>query len=104
MRKKFLAGVTGHGTHIQCKMCSGCTGAETARGSNSYHNLRILFFQYFYEGQYKVVSTAICYMLIWSKVRTPAKARDFVFSIPVQTNPGTHPASTTMSTGALSRE
>jgi hypothetical protein len=61
-------------------------------------------FQYFYEGQYKGVSTVICYMLVWSRVWTPARARDFVFSIPVQTNPGTDPASTTMSTGALSRE
>jgi len=58
-------------------------------------------FPYFYEGQYKGVSTAICYMLVWSKVQNPVKTRDFVFSIPVQTNPGTHPASTTMSTGAL---
>ena len=44
MRKKFLAGVTGQDTYIQCKICGGCTGAEDARGSNSCHTFRILCF------------------------------------------------------------
>jgi len=91
-------------TYIQCKICGGCMGQKLQEGAIPATPSEYCVFPYFYEGQYKGVSTAICYMLVWSKVRIPVRARDFVFSIPVQTNPGTHPASTTMSTGTLYRE
>jgi hypothetical protein len=74
MRKKFLAVVTSHDAHrpTQCKISSECIGTEVARGSNSCHILRIVF-QSSYECQYKGVSTSINYILVWSKVWTPAR-------------------------------
>jgi hypothetical protein len=52
--------------------------------------LRFLYVIYRYQ----------CYYMRFG-VRIPAGARHFLLSIPVQTGPGAHPASCTMSTGSL---
>jgi hypothetical protein len=65
MRKKFLAGVT----HLfNARYAVGVQGQKLQEGAIPATPSEYCVFQYFYEGQYKGVSTVICYMLVWSRV------------------------------------
>jgi hypothetical protein len=89
----FLQHLNNINNFIKCKSCVNCNSAVGIATCYEMEGSGILT---------PVVGIATCYEMEGSGFLTPVVSRDFIFSTPIETGPGAHPASCTVGTKSLS--